>query len=142
MAPLNGPPDPNGTCNHEAPPPPPQEQIGEVKKIKGLREVHVAMKLMEEFLQYVLIDSKQLPHLACFLQACLIVNRSPFWVNHKKLLKTSKFRPNIPGYWRHNTQIENLSFIMSIIRFARYIFWESQCKISNKVWNVKFVCRL
>lgn len=56
MAPLNGDPDPRGTCSHvpppdpPPPPPPPEELPGDISGQKEIREVHVSMGLMEEFL--------------------------------------------------------------------------------------------
>ncbi len=55
MPPLNGRPDPTGTCcapppEPLPPPPPPEEQPGDISTQKEIREVHVSTGLMEEFL--------------------------------------------------------------------------------------------
>lgn len=48
----SAPPEPGSCCQltNEPPPPPPEEQPGGASELRELREVHVSMGLMEEFL--------------------------------------------------------------------------------------------
>ncbi|KAK9823292.1 hypothetical protein WJX72_001654 [[Myrmecia] bisecta] len=72
MRPPTGPPQPGETCSHlppagsgpleeiSAPPPPVMEQPGAIaKQGQGIREVHVSVSLMEEFMRYAISNTKR-----------------------------------------------------------------------------------